>query len=439
MRRQLSNSIYGLLDYAAYPIGMLLVAPFILRNLGVAQYGIWTVTASVVNIGSILASGFGDANTQRVAMRRGAGQPSDVVRVLRAAMGIHLLLGLVGALAIWCFASFLALRLAPHDLALQRACLWCIRVAALQTVFRALETVCVSAQKGYERYGAAVRISIIGRLLSLAAAAVLAVRGQSVTTIVTVAAVVMAAALGCQMLGLRQLVEFPVTPSYEGPVSMDLLRFGAWTWILAAAGVVFGQADRLVGGASLGAAGIVSYALCAQLSQPVYGLTAAGLHFLFPYIASRRADKYRNELTKTVLLAFATNTAFVVIGAGSVLVLADRVFHLLATDAIARVGTVLIPWVLAGPSFLALSVTGSYTMVALGRVRTVAAMNIAACVALVIFTAGLLRDRGALAIAEGRILFALVALGVYIPLWKELRSLGPSIQQVPTGELMEGA
>ena len=67
MRRQLSNSMYGLLDYAAYPIGMLVVAPFILRNLGASQYGIWMVTASVVNIGSILASGFGDANTQRVA------------------------------------------------------------------------------------------------------------------------------------------------------------------------------------------------------------------------------------------------------------------------------------------------------------------------------------------------------------------------------------
>lgn len=439
MRRQLSNSIYGLLDYAAYPVGMLLVAPFILRNLGVAQYGIWTVTAAIVNIGSILASGFGDANTQRVALRRSVGQPRDVLRAVRASMGIHLVLGFVGALAIWCSAPSLALRLAPYDLTLQISCIWCIRVAALQTVLRALETVCISTQKAYERYGAAVRISILGRLLSLAAAAVLATRGQEVVTIVTAAAVVMAGALGFQMLGLRQLVGIPLTPSFEGPVSKDLLRFGAWTWILAAAGVVFGQADRLVGGASLGAAGIVSYALSAQLSQPVYGLTAAGLHFLFPYIASRQADKDRHELTKTVLLALAANAASVVVGAVSVLVLSGRVLHLLATDEIAQAGAELIPWVLAGPVILALSVTGSYAMVALGRVRTVATLNIAACVALVTFTAGLLQYRGVLAIAEGRILFALVTLGVYIPLWRELRSLRPSIEQLPTGELMERA
>jgi hypothetical protein len=44
-RRQapLANAIYGVLDYLAYPIGMLLLAPVVLRNLGVQQYGIWTV------------------------------------------------------------------------------------------------------------------------------------------------------------------------------------------------------------------------------------------------------------------------------------------------------------------------------------------------------------------------------------------------------------
>ena len=118
MRRQLFNFIYGVLDYAAYPIGMLIVAPLILRNLGVAQYGIWTVTASVVNIGSVVASGFGDAATQRIASRISSGQQLEVRRVVRAAMGIHLVLALLGATSIWLLAPALADRLAMHDLAL---------------------------------------------------------------------------------------------------------------------------------------------------------------------------------------------------------------------------------------------------------------------------------------------------------------------------------
>jgi O-antigen/teichoic acid export membrane protein len=437
MRRQLSNSVYGLLDYAAYPIGMLVVAPFILRSLGVAQYGIWTVTASLVNVGSILASGFGDANTQRVASRRS--DDCEVVRTVRAAMGIHLVLGLAGALAIWCFASSLADRLAPHDPGLRSSCLSCIRIAAALTVIRALETVCVSTQKAYERYGAAVRISICGRLLSLAAAAALAVSGRDVSSIMTMTAGVMAVALGIQMIGLGRLTGVPVSPSYDGAISRDLLRFGAFTWILAAAGVVFGQADRLVGGASLGAAGMVAYALCAQLAQPVYGLTAAGLHFLFPFIASRHAEKNGIALSKTLLLAGAGNVVFVLTVAGSLLLLSDRLLHMLAPEALARTGSLLMPWVLAGSALLALSVTGAYALVALGRVRTVAGLNIAACVALLFLTGGGLRDRGVMAIAQGRIAFALISMCIYFPLVREVRGLARRIKPIAPGELVEGA
>ena len=74
MRAHLANAGYGLLDYAAYPIGMLLVAPIVLRNMGAAQYGIWAIVTATVSMGSIIASGFGDANIQHVSSQRGLGQ-----------------------------------------------------------------------------------------------------------------------------------------------------------------------------------------------------------------------------------------------------------------------------------------------------------------------------------------------------------------------------
>src|SRR5215831_9914051 len=415
MRRQLSNSIYGLLDYAAYPIGMLVVAPFILRNLGVAQYGIWTVTSSIVNIGSIFASGFGDANTQRIASHRSAGRLGAVPGVVRGAMGIHLVLGIVSTGVIWCVADFLADRLALGDAGLREMCVRCIRIAAVLTAIRAVETVCISTQKAYERYGAAVMISVAGRVLGLAAAAVLASHSQGVATIWAASAVLAALALGAQVIGLQRLLGTKnLAPSYEGSISKDLLQFGAFTWTLAATGVVFSQADRLMGGASFGASAVVSYALCAQLSQPVYGLTAAGLHFLFPYIACRHSTSDGNTLKRTLILAVLANTGLVVIGAGLLLVLSNRILHLLATEELTRTSAPLLPSVLAGSALLALSVTGSYAMVALGRVRTVALLNVVACAAMVVFAGSSLRRFGVMVLADGRIAFALIALCVYI-------------------------
>ena len=319
------------------------------------------------------------------------------------------------------------------------SCVWCIRLAAVLTAIRAIETVCISTQKAYERYGAAVRVSIAGRLLSLAATALLALRSDSVETIMLATAVLTALSLGIQLIGLQRLLGTrDIAPAYEKPVSADLLRFGAFTWILAATGVVFSQADRLIGGASLGAAAIVSYALCAQLSQPVYGITAAALHFLFPYIARRQTHVHRTAFRRTLLLAVLANAVMVLVGAGLLLACSQTLLRVLATDELARASALLLPSVLAGSALLALSVTGSYAMVALGKVRTVALLNLAACAVIATFMAGSLGSLGVMALAAGRIAFALIALCVYIPLARELRWRKAQFEQFTPSEAVEG-
>lgn len=56
------------------------------------------------------------------------------------------------------------------DPALREISLWSIEFAGFLAAIRAIETVCISTQRAFERYGAAVRISIAGRLAGLAAA-----------------------------------------------------------------------------------------------------------------------------------------------------------------------------------------------------------------------------------------------------------------------------
>lgn len=421
MRRQLSNSIYGLLDYAAYPIGMLAVAPIVLRNLGVAQYGVWTVTTAIVSLGSIVASGFGDANLQQVATQRG-GQGGLLLRTVRATMGIHLVLGVGMALLFWALAPYLAGRLALADGALKQMCLSCIRIAGLLTLVRAVETVCISTQRAFERYGAAVRISVAGRILGLAAAALLASASFNVTVIVAASAAFAAFGLLWQFVQLQQLLRAgSLAPSFDRAATRELLQFGVFTWILAATGVVFSQADRLIGGTSMGASAVVSYALCAQISQPLYGLTAAGLHFLFPYIARQRVSDTAGELRQTVVRAVLANILLVCAGAGLLLIFSNRILQMLATDEIARACAPLLLPVLASSALLALNVSGVYAMLALGKAKAVALVNVAGAVAMVLVIAWLLPGHGITAIVGARLAFAVVALLVYIPLIRELR------------------
>jgi O-antigen/teichoic acid export membrane protein len=417
----MSNFTYGLLDYAAYPIGMLVVAPVFLRNLGTAQYGIWVAAASAVNIGAIVSSGFGDANIHQVATLRANGSRAELFRVVRSTMAIHLMLGTVIAAILWYVAPFLARHLAHADSALLSICLLSMRIAAAMVLIRAVETVCISTQRGFERYGAAVGISVTARVLSLVAAAAIALYSGGVVAIMAVSAGFAALALVFQLFQIRRLLQIDsLLPAFNAGAIRGLLRFGIFTWALSFTGVVFSQADRLIGGASMGASALVAYAICAQIAQPVYGLTAAGLHFLFPYIAFRRAIDTPSELASIVIRSVLANALLVAIGAGLLLAFSQTILRLLTAGAVREACSPLLGPVVVSSAILALTVSGNYALLALGRPRLLALINIVASSAMVLLIEIFLPSRGAWAIVESRMAFAAIALMVYIPLFRSI-------------------
>lgn len=421
MRREVSNSVYGLLDYAAYPVGMLAVAPIILRNLGAAQYGAWTVATATVSVGSIVASGFGDANIHQVATWRNTSSGERVIRIVRSALAIHLALGFGIALVIWVAAPILANRMALRDAALYPMCLGCIRIAALLTLIRSVEAVCISTQRGFERYGAAVKMSVAGRLLGLASAAILALASRDVTEIMAATTAFAALSLVWQFVDLRRLLRVAsLSPAIDRAATREILRFGLFTWILAVTGVAFSQSDRLIGGTSMGASAVVAYALCAQLAQPIYGLTAAGLHFLFPYITSRRKTESSAEIRKAVLRAMLANILLVVAGTGVLLLMSRPLLRVLAGASIANSCAPLLPAIVGSSALLAFSVTGNYALLALGEARKVAAINAGACLAMFTTVAFLMAGAGVWAIIDARLAFGAIAVLVYIPLLRNL-------------------
>src|ERR1700692_3364603 len=177
MRAHLSNAAYGVLDYAAYPIAMLLSAPTLLRHLGVAQYGIWIVITAALNTGSIIASGFGDANIQYIASARNQGDTSLLLRAVRSMLCINLLLGGAFSVISWILVPLAVGHLVGSAAGLRAACLLGLRIASVLMLVRAIETVCVSTQRAFERYGAAIRISLLARVVTVAGGGGLRIHG----------------------------------------------------------------------------------------------------------------------------------------------------------------------------------------------------------------------------------------------------------------------
>src|SRR5258708_6237635 len=103
-----ANAFYGVADYVALPLGMLIVAPFLLRHLGTAQYGVWILASATVSSGGIVSGGFGDAVIKYVGNCRGRRDWPSITRIVRSMMSINLMLSGSLAIALWYMAPYVA-------------------------------------------------------------------------------------------------------------------------------------------------------------------------------------------------------------------------------------------------------------------------------------------------------------------------------------------
>jgi O-antigen/teichoic acid export membrane protein len=417
MRRHLTNAMYGVLDYVSYPLGMLLVAPIVLHKLGAAEYGLWMIATSVVSAGGIIASGFCDANIQRVARLRGSGETGSMLHAVRSMMGINLVLGFALAVIVWVAGPFVARHVAVSRLTPTRECLICIRIASLLILTRAIESVSVSTHRAFEQYRRTVQISTVMRLLTLAAAAVLALSGRRTASILVATAVFMVAGTYMQFRELRPLLG-PVSlwPIFHPEETRELLSRGVFAWLQTLGAVVFGQLDRIFLGVFLGALAVAPYALCVQFAQPIFGLTASGLHFLFPYLSGRAGLISNSALKRTVLKAFLCNLLLVVCGASLLLLFGEHLIRIWAGSAVAHQAAGILPPIVIGSALMGLSVTGTYAMQALNLFRTVALISLSGRAAMLLLMLYLLHQNGLQGLATARVCYGATALLVYLPL-----------------------
>jgi O-antigen/teichoic acid export membrane protein len=262
-----------------------------------------------------------------------------------------------------------------------------------------------------------VRISVIGRILTLAAVAFLPLGGFGVVGVMVATAVVSIISLWLQIVHLKSLVQAgSLWPAFDERATRVLLGFGIFTWMQAVGGLLFGQVDRLIAGVSMGAAAVTSYALCVQMAQPIYGLAAAGLHFLFPYLSARSTGHSLETLRRAVLYAFGANVLLVSAGTSILLIFGVSLLKVLGGNTVAHTGGTVLSLIIWSTAASGLSVTGSYALLALGHVRAVTWFNLAGGAMMMLLIPALLPRYGMYGIAMARLAYGPVMLLVYVPL-----------------------
>lgn len=344
-----------------------------------------------------------------------------MVHTVRGILGINLVLGLALAVFSWAAAPYAAGHIAASCAVPLAECLASLRIAGALILVRAVETVGVSTQRAFEHYRTTVQISTAVRLLTLAAAAVLALSGRRTVSILAATGVFLVLGTFMQFRQLRRLLGTArLWPAFEPEATRALLRFGAFVWLQTLGGLIFAQFDRILLGISMGALAVAPYSLCVQFAQPLAGLTASGLNFLFPYLSKRAGTMSNDALRRTLLKAFACNLAVVACGAAVLLLAGDRLMRIWAGAAVAQSAAKIFPSIVLGSALIGISVTGVYALQALGLFRKLAFITLGSRAALLPLLIYLLHQKGLQGLAISRVCLGSVALLVYLPLWRFL-------------------
>jgi O-antigen/teichoic acid export membrane protein len=430
-RASLRNSLYGAGEYVALPLTMLLAAPFLLHRLGLPQYGLWMLASAAVTSTNLISTGFGDAALKYASMYRSKNDWKRLEDILRVNLAINLMLGGMLALFMWYGSPLAARSLFKIDQSLQSAAVAAFRVGSAILVLRCVESVLVAALRAHERYGPSVAINVISRAAIVITACSLVSRGHGIVGIMTGTLCIVIVSTVLQVAAARAVIgRISLMPSLNKAALSEVFGFGFFSWLQAVAGCVFSQADRLLIGALLGTSAVAYYSVCVQAAQPIHGLIAAGLHFLFPHLSARVSRAPARELRALVLSIFQLNVMVAVVLSLPLVLFSKFILRLWMGTVFAQQAWMVQSIVAVGFALLALNVTAHYALLALGQVRLVSMLNLAGGATMLVAMALLAPRLGLAGAAVGRLIYGPITLLMYWRLYTRLSPRNQSLVEV---------
>lgn len=434
----LKNGLWGVLDYIAQPVLMLLATPLLLHRLGPSQYGLWMLASALVSSGSLVSSSFGDAAIKYVASYRGQDDQQNIVRVVHAMLIINLTLSSLVTVICWNCIPYAVHRLLNIEPALQSVCINSLRIGSLILVIKSIESVFVSTLRAFESYGPAVRIAIITRIAILLGAVSVVVLGGNVAGIMLATLCAAVAGLLWQALAVHSLLGHTIWfPSLHRETLSTITGFGCFSWMQSLASISFSQADRIIIGVLLGTTALGYYSICIQIAQPVHGLLASGFQALFPHLSARWQTASRASLERTVKMAFWANQILVVLLSAPLILGGKYIISVWLGTDLAQHALPTLSIITFGFALLGMNVTGYYTLLAAGKVRQATYINLMAGGAMLLAMSALIPRFGIVGAATGRLIYGPVTWLMYVfvhkMFWRTTEETVPSRQSHATG------
>jgi O-antigen/teichoic acid export membrane protein len=384
----------------------ILATPFLIHRLGAGQYGLWSFGIALIGTVSFLQVGIGDAVTKFVSEDHGRGDSDRIHLLIRTTLTTYALLGFLVVIAGFATAPSLAHRMSFLKSGNEITYTWVVRLASIGICFRFIEAVFYAALRGFARYDVILRIGIGIKIATVAAAVGVVAMGEGAVGVLGITVAV--TGLGTLIAGVTWYSiggGFDLVPTLHRESLRRVFGFGVYSWVQGLGGMMFNQMDRLLIGATLGAAPLAYYTICVQLAQQVHGITAAGFNFIFPVMSTSLARGERTGLRETYRYGSWANIAVGTLLALPLILFSGWILTIWVGPQVAARASMILAILAITYLILAVNVVPHNALLALGRVRFVSFMNLAGGALSLLLMAVLIPPMGLAGAALGRLAY----------------------------------
>jgi O-antigen/teichoic acid export membrane protein len=412
-RSHVTRALWAVADQGANPLVQLALTPYLLGKLGKADFGIWALANTFLNLSQLVSCGAGIAATKHVSADLAVGATEDAIAATRSALTIAVLGGAAAAILAWILAPTIATAFFAHMGGSQHVAP-IVALSGIAAAIQEVDNIYAAAMRGAERFDLCAKIEVPSRIAMGGGIVFLGWQTPNVHTLF----------LGLiAMMGVKALLKanqvrglFQTKACFCPSVSIQsirrVLRFGVWQWLQSAGTALFSATDQLIIGSLLGAAALTRYSVCLQIAQYVHVIPSVMTQVIFPRVSALgpQLDARRGNQILWSATVFSVGTAL-----------------LLGLPIMALAYPVLRFWI--GADFAA---DNYWLLIVLVSVHIVLAANIgayfvllgsdrAAKSAAIVLSAGVVQSGfaivvapfGILAVACNRFLYALLTIFLY--------------------------
>ncbi|MFZ4407471.1 MAG: flippase [Paracraurococcus sp.] len=267
----------------------LLLTPFLVHELGVERWGLFTLALAMVGVFGVFDFGVGQALTRALSERIGTGRGEEAAGLVGAALSVLGGVSLVLAVLLWVGVPVLVERLLKVPPELQPQAIAAMRVLAAAAPLVVLNAALWGVLAAYQRFRAANLATIpVNAFYYLGPVLILLVWDDLTAVMLTLVAVRLANTLSYLFL-LRDLVRRVLGTPLRLRLVVPLLRMGGWMTFSGVLTQALLYADRFLIGALLSLAAVAWYATPLDLVLRVWMLPVAVAQTLLPAFASAYA------------------------------------------------------------------------------------------------------------------------------------------------------